>query len=91
MPEEMKKLRQMLDKDGIRWVDGSITSSAYPQFDIYRTQFFYGKLIMSVISGKGTYGGNLGLLELVIGLDDPIGSLTAKDVMEKVKETDVAA
>jgi hypothetical protein len=45
-----------------------------------------------VIHGRGTYGGvscfgkDHGLLECMIGNNEPIGYLTAEDVIEMVKE-----
>lgn len=71
MCEEMKKLRQLLDKRGIEWTDASsITPDAFIQkcieygiseysadCTIYRTHFDVDGNAFSVIYGYGTYGG----------------------------------
>ena len=45
---------------------------------------YKGKL-HSVICGYGTYGGQEGLLEMMIGNNDPSGWHTAEDVIEILK------
>lgn len=89
MPQEMIKLRQMLDNMGIEWEDVSCkdVSSYYVTIDlsIYRTHFEYKGRHISVITGHGTYGGNEGLLEMWDGNGEPEGWLTAKKVIERIK------
>lgn len=85
MPDEMIKLRKELDKLGVPWED--VSDDKFMK--IYRTRFYIGKKRWSVISGYGTYGGEAGLLEtwtLTLNGGDPMGWLSAKDVIEKVKE-----
>jgi hypothetical protein len=88
MPQEMIKLRQMLDDMGIEWED---VSSHY-KFDeslidlsIYRTHFEHKDRHISVIIGHGTYGGDKGLLEMWDGNGEPEGWLTAEEVIERIK------
>lgn len=93
MCEEMIKLRQMLDDRGIKWKD---VSGGYPQsiFYINRTHFTFDEIDYSVINGYGTYGGygsfdhvNMGLLELMgegVNNGDPLGWLTAEEVLKEV-------
>jgi hypothetical protein len=83
--EEMKKLRNYLDRKEIPWTDRSDTG-------ICRTRFEIGKYEFSVIHGRSTYGGIDGLLELaifdenhVIVNGDSEGWLSAKDVICKIK------
>ena len=86
MTREMKKLRDMLTKSDIYWWDDS--DRGY--LDIDRTKFVYNDIQYSVIHGHGTFGGyNLfdkdeGLLEMMAGNNEPIGYLTALDVMSYV-------
>lgn len=91
MTSEMVKLRRLLDAEGIAWVDASDEKSIY---HIDRTHFRYRRYRWSVIHGYGTYGGknhwdkDMGLLELRsngAGNGDPIGWLTADEVMRLVK------
>lgn len=85
MPEEMKLLREALDKKQIYWEDDTTDKSeGFPFLDlsIYRTTFRHNGHSYSVISGYGTYGGDYGLLELTIDSRDPIGRLTHEEVME---------
>lgn len=95
MVEEMTKLRKLLTEQGIEWHDSS-TPPEYP-IQIDRTHFDYEGYSWSVINGFGTYGGigifrnkkNMGLLELMsnaINDGEPIGYLTAENVMELVSE-----
>lgn len=84
MPEEMIKLRNALDERKIAWVDKSDDMGrSFPFLDmmIYRTAYDYGGIKWSVISGFSTFGGDKGLLEVWISNSDPIGSLTAKDIL----------
>lgn len=88
MPQEMIKLRQMLDDMGIKWED---VSSHYEvkeitiDLSIYRTHFEHKGRHISVIIGHGTYGGNEGLLEMWDGNGEPEGYLTAEEVIERIK------
>lgn len=82
--EEMKKLRNYLDRNEISWTDNSDT-------ELCRTRFEIGKVNISVIHGRSTYGGIDGLLELAMwdekgGSIDPTGWLSAKDVICVIKE-----
>lgn len=80
--EEMQKLRDWLDENGINWEDNSEDFSRYMPSNLVseykmwtvRTQFKIKNDFISVINGHGTYGGygiiseeNQGLLE-VMGL-----------------------
>lgn len=90
MVAEMKKLRELLDAEGIEWKDRS-----NGERDIDRTHFWFRKYHWSVVNGYGSYGGyigsssrNEGLLEMMSGAvngGDPIGWLTAEEVMKFVK------
>ena len=93
MTEEMKKLRNLLRFKKIDFIDRSDPEGSKLHID--RTHFLVeGKktYFFSVIHGFGTHGGvNLfgkdkGLLEVQINHDDPIGYLTADDVMKLVEE-----
>lgn len=94
--EEMQKLRKLLDEKNITWIDNSEefeTGSADFEMWICRTKFESEGHHFSVINGFGTYGGwygansvteakdNLGQLELMIDRDEPIGWLTAEEVI----------
>lgn len=90
MTEQMLLLRAMLDDAGIEWRDDSENGIGLP---IDRTKFKYRTYEWSVIHGFGTYGGwnhwsvDEGLLELmsdVVNHGQPIGWLTASEVMEHV-------
>lgn len=88
MPEEMKKLRYILDEKGIEWVDDTLDKSeGFPFLDlsIYRTKFRYKGHHCSVISGYGTYGGEHGLLEMMCDSCDPVGSLTYEGVLDIIE------
>ena len=83
--DEMKKLRDYLDSNGIEWDD---VSSKYNGFYLCRTHFTYGENKYSVVNGYGTYGGynpfnkvNDGLLEMRVSKEEPIGYLTGDDVI----------
>lgn len=87
--EEMLKLRKTLDDLGIEWYDCSESTGFCP---INRTHFKFKGHEFSVINGFGTYGGlnifnnkNLGLLEMMIDTRDPIGYLTAEDIIKRIK------
>lgn len=84
IPEEMAKLRTMLNALGVKWVDNSTKYPIIDDFDmnIYRTYYDYKGLNYSVICGMGTYGGDKGLLEVWINRDEePTGWHTADDVL----------
>lgn len=64
---------------------------AFCDTTIYRTHFMLNGKLWSVINGFGTYGGfepyenkNYGLLELMIDKDDPMGWLTADDIINMI-------
>lgn len=89
MCDEMIKLRSILDERGVKWADKS-DKGMYP---IDRTHFYWKGYFVSVINGFGTYGGfssfnpiNNGLLEVMIGESEPIGCLTADEVIQKIDE-----
>ena len=89
MCNEMIKLRSELDRRGVEWTDKS-ESRTLP---IDRTHFYWKGYFVSVINGFGTYGGflsfdqiNEGLLEVMIGHSEPIGWLTADEVIQKIVE-----
>lgn len=77
--EEMQKLRDWLDENGINWEDNSedlcrhMPDDFVPEYEIWivRTQFTINNDFISVIKGHGTWGGygiygknNQGLLEV---------------------------
>lgn len=92
MVEEMTKLRKLLTEQGIEWHDAKATLDLDIQID--RTHFDYRDYFWSVINGFGTYGGysfrsekNKGLLELMsnaVNGGEPVGYLTAAQVMDYV-------
>lgn len=86
MCEEMTKLRADLDRLGIKWSDKSGEN-------VVRTHFWVNDYLISVIHGKGTYGGvnvlngkDDGFLEMMIGNNEPKGWLTASDVIERMED-----
>lgn len=89
MVDQMIRLRELLDEKGIEWTDHSDP-------DIDRTRFSHKGFQWSVINGLGSYGGfqwftgkNEGLLELMsnaVNGGDPIGWLTADEVIQMVIE-----
>ncbi len=88
MCREMKKLRKYLTDNGIKWEDDTSLSARYW---MVRTRFEYGGREFSVINGVGSFGGcatfeskNLGKLELMIDGHEPIGYLTAQEVIDKM-------
>lgn len=98
--EEMKKLRKMLDEKNISWHDASEIMSEIKEWPMWicRTHFEYKGMEISVINGFGTYGGwdganpgmtedkNMGLLEIMIEDNEPVGWLKAEDIMEILGE-----
>lgn len=97
--EEMSKLRNWLDEQGIKWEDMSqdllpdspdeLVSESW----IVRTRFIVNGKKSSVINGFCTYGGyrfrpddNEGLLEEWGLYECPVGNLTAEDVINKIKQ-----
>lgn len=87
MPQEMDRLRSILDEMGIKWCDKTERHGIPGTIDltIYRTHFTYKGKIHSVICGYVTYGGQEGLLEMMIGNNDPSGWHTAEDIIEIMK------
>lgn len=62
-------------------------ASEISDYSMLRTWFDYRGYKWSVIIGYGSYGGNLGLLEVMsdaINGGQPVGSLTPDDVMDYV-------
>ena len=83
---EMEKLRKLLDSMGIKWRD---MSSIYPQdkqCSIYRTKFTVNGVKYSVVYGALTYGGEYGMLEMMVGDAEPKGWLTAEDIIGVIQE-----
>lgn len=87
----MVLLREYLTDKGIEWIDKSTLGMC----EIHRTHFYIKDIFYSAINGCGTYGGfyffqppcaNQGLIELMIGGNEPIGFLTAKDVIEMIEK-----
>ena len=97
MVEEMIALRNKLDEKGIEWTDESqkFEFCLGGKLGIDRTHFNYKGKKISVINGYGTYGGlgilsdeNEGLLELYDFESEPIGYLTADEVMKELEKRD---
>ena len=89
MPEEMILLRNALDARKIAWynaTDNLDRSFPFMNLIIYRTKYEHGGSRWSVISGYGTFGGQDGLLELMIDNKEPIGNLTAEEVLRMMDE-----
>lgn len=87
MPDEMISLRNALDARGVEWdneSDNLDRSFPFLNLIMYRTSFKWKNKRYSVICGYGTLGGTKGLLELHKGNDDPVGSLTAVEVLERM-------
>lgn len=87
--KEMKKLRGELNKRSIKWWD----ASQQGRVPIIRTHFQFDNILISVVNGCGTYGGyttdiekNKGLLEVMIGLDEPEGYLTADRAIKYIEK-----
>ena len=93
IPEEMNKLRKLLDDMGIEWQDMTTTLimddlvKNLPPIDLsmFRTHFSYNGVRISVICGYSSYGGKKGLLEMWNGQDEPEGYLTADDIIKILK------
>lgn len=87
IPEEMIRLRNVLNSRNVQWIDRSEKPSfSLIDLTIYRTWFIYKGREWSVISGYGTYGGEEGLLEVMVDNDNPRGHMTARDVIEMMEE-----
>lgn len=99
-PREMMRLREMLDKAGVEYRTEDYESPvlfgtermAYravsPDFDTDGGVCVAG---FSAILAPHSYGGDAGLLELwAKGMDEPIGWLSADDVMYKLRNTGLA-
>ena len=101
MQKKKKKLRTMLTEMGIKWQDKSLIypedkiiyimnmynlSREIADVSIYRTRFDAIGCHYSVICGYGTYGGEEGLLEMMVDDEDPTGCLTAEDIISNVEE-----
>lgn len=97
--EEMKKLRDALDKMGVEWVDASDEwkigeyDTCINFFYICWTHFNYNGKRYSVINGYGSFGGydmfsddNKNLLEIMLPNQEVVGYLTANEVMEILRE-----
>ena len=85
--QEMKKLRDILGERDIPWEDKSVDYPSVRDLWICRTHFSFKNRFVSVINGAGTYGGfcieeraNEGLLEMMVGNNEPMGHLTADEV-----------
>lgn len=100
-PNEMQKLRTMLTEMGVQWEDKSTiypeeqilktmrvcrVSRQYADFSMFRTHFSYRGYFYSVIYGYGSYGYEKGLLECMVGDEEPEGSMTAEDVLKRMEE-----
>ena len=90
MCDEMVKLRGWLSEHGIDYLDASITYDE--RFYCHRTKFVIGWNEFSVINGVGTYGGsvdvgfrNMGLLEMRVNGEEPVGCLRSDEVSDRVK------
>lgn len=87
-------------KKNIPWHDASEIMSESKEWPVWicRTHFEHKGLKISVVNGFGTYGGwagansgmeedeNMGLLEIMIEDNDPVGWLKAEDIMEVMGE-----
>lgn len=83
IPEEYINLMETQTKLGREVLDSTI----------FRTHFEVNGTHYSVINGYGTYGGfiphqnkNYGLLECMVGDNEPKGWLSADDVIDLIKE-----
>lgn len=100
-PNEMQKLRTMLTEMGIKWQDKSAiypedkildimnrfnVSREIADVSIYRTHFTAIGCHYSVIYSYNTYGGEEGLLEMMVDDEDPTGWLTAEDIIGQIQE-----
>lgn len=79
--EELEKLRSLLDKNEIEYVNKSIISKK-DGIDI-----FYNDYDISVVSHKYSYGGKEGLLEIMASfIENSVkGHLTAIETIEIIK------
>ncbi len=95
--KEMQKLRDILAEKDIDWIDASEElHHDFIDWWICRTHFNYGKYHVSVINGRGIYGGfscderyNEGLLEMMtsaVNKGDPVGHLTADEAMKLLEK-----
>lgn len=98
--KEMEKLRDWLTMKKIPWKDQSEDyglKSGEGELWMCRTKFEIGGVLCSVINGYGSFGGlsffedkNKGLLEIwaneKIGGGEPVGYLTADDVIKLITE-----
>lgn len=87
-------------KKNIPWHDASETMSEDKEWPMWicRTHIEYNGHKISVVNGFGTYGGwyganpgtteneNMGLLEIMIEDNEPVGWLKAEDIMEILGE-----
>lgn len=95
MTHELEILKSMLDQEHIDWHDASDPPDLV---QINRLHFKHRGEWWSVINGFGTYGGidsltekNQGLLELLsyaVNGGEPVGWLTAEEVMKYVRGED---
>ena len=93
MIQEMIKLRQMLDAEGIKWHDKS--DKERNLYSIDRTHFDYRGYSFSAIHGYATYGGysswtgkddeKIELMTNAYNDGNPVGWLSAEEVMRIVK------
>lgn len=89
---EMIKLRKILDKKGIKWIDRSDisdnpSSKKFYDMSMYRTCFTHHDTNWVVINGFGSIGHKDGLLELItdcVNNGNALGNLRATDVIELV-------
>lgn len=82
IPDEMLKLRNILNARDIKWFDRTERPSfSLLDLTIWRTCFMYKGREWSVISGYGTYGGQEGLLEVMVDNYNPCGRMTAREVL----------
>lgn len=89
MPSEMIFLRNALNARNVSYIDASDDeqkSFPFMNLTIYRTKFIWKDHFFSVISGYGTFGGDKGLLELMVDSNEPFGSLRAVDVIKIMDE-----
>lgn len=99
--DEMIKLRKALDEKGVKWEDKSTiypddeirdtmrklnVSREYADCSMFRTHFTYKGYFFSVIYGYGSYGHYDGKLECMVGGKEPVGSMTAEDVLKLMEE-----
>lgn len=80
------------DESHIRLMICAGIDKQYADTTIYRTHFDYKGHEISVINGYGTYGGyepftdkNYGCLEMMIDNNEPLGWLSAENVIKKLE------